>query len=191
MFTLAQCLLHLLAEGEALFIQPGSHLPIRRRELKKFGVSFGKEVWVGRHLHVYRYGGIALGERCALGDYTQLVNHSPIEIGDNFISANGLIINSGTHDPVTMTPRGEAIRIGNRVWCGLRVTILAGVTIGNDVVVGAGSVVNKDVPSNSIVAGVPARVIRQLNRSAELRLWTWAKSTPGSVSPVDGCCEST
>lgn len=54
--------------------------------------------------------------------------------------------------------------IDNRVWCGLNVTILAGVTIGNDVVIGAGSVVINDVPSNSVVAGIPAKLIKELNR---------------------------
>jgi maltose O-acetyltransferase len=176
MYTLAQCLYHFVAEGEALFVSPGSRLTSRRRELRSFGVKFGKEIWVGRHLHVYRYGGIVLGERCALGDYTQLINHASIEIGDDFISANELLINSGTHDPTTLTPRVAPIKIGKRVWCGLRVTILAGVTIGDDVVVGAGSVIIRDVPSGSVVAGVPARVIRKLDRSAEGGLWSWARS---------------
>lgn len=175
MFTLRQCLLHFLAESEALFTHPGSHFYWRRRELRSFGVVFGKEISVGRHLHIPLYGNIQLGERCALGNYTQLVNHAPIEIGDDFIVANSLFINSGTHDPVTMTPILSRVKIGNRVWCGTRVTILAGVTIGDDVVIGAGSLVNKDIPSNSIAAGVPARVIRHLDRPPNAELWTWAR----------------
>ena len=55
---------------------------------------------------------------------------------------------------------GECANIGNHVWIGGRVTILKGVTIGDNAVVGAGSVVTKDVPKDAIVAGNPAKVIR-------------------------------
>ena len=56
----------------------------------------------------------------------------------------------------------EPVTIGNDVWIGGKVTITPGVTIGNNVVVAAGSVVTKNVPNNSLVAGVPAKVIRTL-----------------------------
>lgn len=52
--------------------------------------------------------------------------------------------------------------IGNDVWIGGNVTILPGVTIGNNVVVSAGAVVTKDVPDNCVVAGVPARKIKDI-----------------------------
>lgn len=58
----------------------------------------------------------------------------------------------------TATP----VVIGNDVWIGAHVTVLPGVTIGDNVVVAAGAVVTKDVPSNSIVGGVPARILRHL-----------------------------
>jgi acetyltransferase-like isoleucine patch superfamily enzyme len=51
-------------------------------------------------------------------------------------------------------------KIGDRVWIGANVTILKGVTIGNDAVVGAGSVVTKDVPERAIAVGNPAKVIK-------------------------------
>ena len=56
----------------------------------------------------------------------------------------------------------EPISIGNDVWIGGNVTILPGVSIGSNVVVAAGSVVTKDIPDNSLVAGVPARIMREL-----------------------------
>ena len=56
----------------------------------------------------------------------------------------------------------KPVRIGNDVWIGGNVTILPGVTIGNNVVVAAGAVINKDVPDNTLVGGVPARVIKMI-----------------------------
>ena len=56
----------------------------------------------------------------------------------------------------------KPIKIGNNVWLGGSVTILSGVIVGNNVVIGAGSVVTKDIPDNCIVAGVPAKVIKRI-----------------------------
>lgn len=112
-----------------------------------------------------------MGERCSIGAFSIIANHTLIAIGDDFISGPRLILDSGTHDPVTMQPSPKPIRIGNRVWCGVNVTILAGVTVGDDVVLGAGSVVIRDIPSESIAAGVPAKVIRQLSRDPQQPFW--------------------
>ena len=56
----------------------------------------------------------------------------------------------------------QPVRIGNDVWIGGNVTILPGVTIGNNVVVAAGAVVTEDVPDNTLVGGVPARKIKEI-----------------------------
>ena len=56
----------------------------------------------------------------------------------------------------------KPIHIGNDVWIGGNVTIMPGLTIGNNVVIAAGAIVTKDVPDNSLVAGVPAKKIRDL-----------------------------
>lgn len=54
------------------------------------------------------------------------------------------------------------IRVGNNVWIGAQVCVLPGVTIGDNTVIGAGSVVNRDIPANVIAAGNPCRVIREI-----------------------------
>jgi maltose O-acetyltransferase len=59
-------------------------------------------------------------------------------------------------------PPAREVRLGDRVWIGNRVTILPGVSIGDDAVVGAGAVVTSDVEARSVVAGNPARLIRRL-----------------------------
>ncbi len=133
-----------------------------------------------------RPGDVRLGERCALGEFTKIFNHAPIIIGDDFLSAPGLSLNSGYHDPVTLKPAGAPISIGNRVWCGVNVTILAGVTIGDDVVIGAGSLVRSDIPSGSIAAGVPAKVIRPLDRHPATKLWTWVPQSIEVASAREG-----
>ena len=62
---------------------------------------------------------------------------------------------------------GSPVTIGNDVWIGGNVTILPGVTIGNNVIVAAGAVVTKDVQDNTLVGGVPAQKIRDLENDTE------------------------
>ena len=61
------------------------------------------------------------------------------------------------------------VRIGNDCWLAAGVTVCPGVTIGDNCVIGAGSVVTRDVPANSLAAGVPCRVIRPLSETDSLR----------------------
>ena len=61
----------------------------------------------------------------------------------------------------------KPVTIGNDVWIGGNVTILPGVNIGNNVVIAARAVVTKDVPDNSLIGGVPAKIIRQLENDIE------------------------
>lgn len=167
-------LLRILSEIEAVFVQPNDNLYFRKWYLKINKVSFGKSLWIGRAFSLSLPQKLRLGERCALGNSVKIENHAMITIGDDFIGSSGLFLASGTHDPVNMIPKQIPIVIGNRVYCGVNVTILAGVTIGDDVVIGAGSLVCKDIPSNSVAVGVPAKVIRQLNREHDDSFWTWA-----------------
>ena len=110
-----------------------------------------------------------------------------IEIGENFYSNHNLVIldpasvkfgdnvfigpNCGFYTaehPIDYKTRNEGleyakpITVGNNVWFGGNVTVLGGVNIGNNVVIAAGATVTKDVPDNCIIAGVPAKIIKQL-----------------------------
>jgi carbonic anhydrase/acetyltransferase-like protein (isoleucine patch superfamily) len=82
-----------------------------------------------------------------------------IEIGDDTIFAPGVKIISANHSKsdFSVWDKCEPIRIGKRCWIGANAVILPSVVLGDDVVVGAGAVVTKNFPSNSTIAGVPAR----------------------------------
>ena len=85
-----------------------------------------------------------------------------IKIGNNVaISENVIIRDSDNHTLSNQKCISAPIIIGDNVWIGMNATILKGVTIGNGSVIAAGSVVTHDVPPNSLVAGVPAKVIRE------------------------------
>ena len=143
---------------------------LRTAQLFLRNIKHGTPLSIGCGVYIRNCGDLRLGDRCSIGSFTRIWNYAPIKIGNDFMSAGGLTLNSATHDPVTLAPIGKPITIGNRVWCGQNVTILAGITIGDDVVLGAGSVVVDDVPAGSVVGGVPARKIRDLNRPAGTRL---------------------
>ena len=93
---------------------------------------------------------------------------SNIHIGDNVLIAPNVTL-SVTGHPVhhELRKNGEMysfpITIGNNVWIGCHVVINPGITIGDNSVIGAGSVVTKDIPPNVVAAGVPCRVIREIN----------------------------
>ena len=139
--------------------------------LKKKGVEFQHPVSLGLKIYIRNQGHLNLGRRCSIGSFARIWNYNPIWIGDDFMCAGGLSINTASHDPIDLGFIGEEIHIGNRVWCGLNVTILSGVKIGDDVVIGAGSVVITDIPSNCIAVGVPAKKVKDLNRDEKTKIW--------------------
>lgn len=139
--------------------------------LRRLGVNLKGPVAVARGTSFIGPGNLRLGRYVTFGANTRIVSWAGVEIGDDFMASDLLNINDGNHDPVTLRPQLARIRIGDRVWCGTNVTICAGVEIGDDVVIGAGSVVVRSIPSNTIAAGVPARAIRPLERG-DRKLWS-------------------
>ncbi len=88
-----------------------------------------------------------------------------IWIGDRTLVGHNCIfttLNHGTEPERRGDMLPAPIHIGSDVWFGARVTVVPGITIGDGAIIGAGSVVTKDVPARTVVAGVPARVIREV-----------------------------
>jgi len=106
---------------------------------------------------------LSVGENVGLAD-TFILAYAPVVIGNNCsFSFRNMLITS-THDLDDFsTVIAKPITIGNNVWITTNVTILYGVTIGDNTVIGAGSVVTKDIPSGVFATGNPCVVIKQIN----------------------------
>jgi acetyltransferase-like isoleucine patch superfamily enzyme len=141
-----------------------SHSFARRYQLWLYRVTYRPPFRIGHKFYLRFRGNFKFGQRCAFGSFTRIYNYCPVIVGDDFIGASGLEINTGSHVPETLEYLGLPVTIGDRVWCGQNVLINPGVTIGNDVVLGSGSVVVKDIPSNCVAVGVPAKIVRHLSR---------------------------
>ena len=105
-----------------------------------------------------------IGKRVFINAGCQFQDQGGITIGDDVLVGPQTIIATLNHDPDPDKRGGmfaKPVVIGDKVWLGARVTICPGVTIGEGAIVGAGAVVTKDVPPRTVVAGVPAKVIKQ------------------------------
>ena len=130
--------------------------------------------------HVYMRAGtggsIVLGEGVAINSFVKLFGHGGIDIGAHTQIGPAALLTTTTHNVEDeMKTSFHPISVGERTWVGANVTILSGVRIGKHCVIGAGSLVNRDLPDHSVAVGVPARVIRR--RSPE-------ESGPESREPV-------
>lgn len=106
-------------------------------------IIFGKNVFINSGCCFQDQGGIRIGDGALIGHHVVLAT-----------------INHGLNPEERAASYFAPIDIGKNVWIGANATILQGVTIGDNSVVAAGAVVNKDVPANTIVGGVPARIIK-------------------------------
>lgn len=109
-------------------------------------ISIGKDVFINSGCHFQDQGGI--------------------EIGNGVLIGHSVVLATINHDLAPSQKRKNhyaPIKIGNYVWIGSNATILPGVTIGEWSVVAAGAVVSKDVPSYTVVGGVPAKILKRLN----------------------------
>ncbi len=111
---------------------------------------------------------IEIGENFYANHNLIILDENKVEFGDNvFIAPNCAFYTAGHPLDVERRNKGleyaKPIKVGNNVWIGGNVVVLPGVTIGDNAVIGAGSIVNKDIPSNVVAVGNPCRVIKQIN----------------------------
>jgi len=109
-------------------------------------------------------GHLEIGDNVFINYGSSLVSSAHVKIGnDALIGTHVMIMDCDFHrvEDKTWDTNGEPIIVEDRAWLGNRSIILKGVTIGHDAVVAAGSVVTKDVPPRTVVAGVPAKVVRE------------------------------
>ena len=110
---------------------------------------------------------IKIGKRVFINAGCQFQDQGGITIGDDVLVGPQTIIATLNHDPDPDKRGGmfaKPVVIGDKVWLGARVTVCPGVTIGEGAIVGAGAVVTKDVPPRTVVAGVPAKLIKSVDR---------------------------
>lgn len=120
--------------------------------------------------HFSKYGkGLKMGNNSAIGQFTEFGAAGGIEIGNDVIMGSYISFHSENHNFLDrdklireqgVTSKG--IKIGNNVWVGAKVTFLDGSQVGNNSVVAAGAIVKGTYPDNSIIGGIPAKVLKTI-----------------------------
>ena len=143
---------HTMAEIRGLFSELiGQQVDEQFGLFPPFYTDYGMNIKIGKHVFI--------NSACCFQD------QGGIEIGDNVQIGHQTVIATLNHD---LNPEKRwnmlpaPVKIGNNVWIGSHATILSSVTVGDNAVVAAGAVVTKDVPANTVVAGVPAKVIKTI-----------------------------
>lgn len=141
----------------------------RARLLKEMFAEIGEDCYIEPPLHA-NWGGkhVHFGKGVYANFNLTLVDDCDIIVGDHVMFGPNVTVSAGTH-PIHPELRSKQaqynvpVHIGNNVWIGAHAVLLPGVKIGENTVIGAGSVVTKDLPDNVIAVGNPCRVIREIN----------------------------
>lgn len=140
------------------------------------GIALGNGVFIGRNTIVYcKNGNITLGDRVNVSANCQIFSSNELAIGaDTVVGAFSYFLSGGEYDYHSAVPFAQQsgqetmgpLTIGANCWFGAHVTVTDAASIGDHCVIGAGAVVVKPVPANSIAVGVPARVVKSLGGPA-------------------------
>lgn len=154
----------MLQGGGLANIRIGSNTRIQPHSVLECWTRFGKQEFSPE---------ITIGDNCKIGEYCHITSCNGITIGNGLLTGRYVLITDNSHGGLSLENSGTApidrpleskgkVVIGDNVWLGDKVTVLPGVRIGDNVIVGANSVVTKDIPSNSMAAGIPAKVLKHL-----------------------------
>jgi len=162
--------------GDGTIVDDGCVLDARAEE--ETSISIGRKTFLARETIIACKGGsIRIGNRVGIGARTTIhaCTGNKVVVGDNvligpycYLVGAGLYNTDRTDVPIAdqgLDLRG-GVTIGDNAWLGARAIVLDGLTVGNDAIVAAGAVVTKHVPPFAVVAGIPARVIRNRKDSA-------------------------
>lgn len=158
---------------ERLFNEVLRHLPdrlamgARSRLLKARAATFGDNSTVARGCRILAVDKLRVGTGVTVARDVTLDARGGLQIGDGALVGFESVLLTYTHRSDEIGRRvqeqgmyQDPVIVGERAWLGMRVLVMPGVTIGADSIVGAGSVVTKDVPARVVVAGAPARPLR-------------------------------
>jgi maltose O-acetyltransferase len=144
---------------------------VRPMALRLLGFNIGKGTQIGKHVYMHSaFSSITIGHHCFINQQVYFDAPNPITVGNYCLIGHGTRLVASTH---TLTTNFETLRpsipakpivIEDHVWLGCNVIVLAGVTIGRGAVVAAGSVVTKSVAANTLVGGVPAKLIKTITQ---------------------------
>lgn len=145
-----------------------SEFAARDEMIRKVFAEVGENCYIEPPFHANWGCNMHVGNNFYANFNLTVVDDADIYIGDSVMIAPNVTIATGTH-PVCPELREQvyqynlSVRIGNRVWIGAGSILLPGVTIGDDSVIGAGSVVTRDIPSGVVAVGAPCRVLRKIS----------------------------
>lgn len=145
-----------------------SQLELREQLLKKMFGAIGEGCYIEPPLHANFAGkNVYMGKKVYANFDLTLVDDGNIYIGDYVMFGPDVTIATANH-PIAPELRQKGlqynkdIHIGNNVWIGAKTVVLPGVTIGDNSVIGAGSIVTRDIPANVVAVGDPCRVLREI-----------------------------
>lgn len=166
-----------LSWGQNSYIKPFADMV-----LGECFISIGDKTIIGRHIQLTAWGQnekrtrpiICIGSECQIGSYNHITAVNSIKIGQGVLTGKFVTITENSHGDTKnaletdMSPikrkvysKGSVI-IGDNVWIGDKATVLPNVIIGKGSIIGANSVVTKDIPPYSIAAGNPATVVKKI-----------------------------